>query len=112
MLIAISNLLPSAVWTIASGFVLTGGDFLLRSWLQTKWPYGFLFTFLVYVLGLLCMMMSFFQQNIAVATVAAVIINVVGYMILAHIFFGDTISLWKGIGIALGLLAFAILELA
>ncbi len=84
---------------------------MLRSWLETKWKYGFEFTFLVYISGVFCMMMSFFQQNIAVATVAAVILNAVGYLLFAYFYYGDTIGTWQIAGIILGLVAFAILEL-
>lgn len=112
MFIAISNLLPAVAWTLASGFILTVGDIILRSWLPEKWSYGFELTFLIYVLGVFCMMMSFFQQNIALATVAAVIINAVGYLLAVYLIYGDTISTWQAAGIFLGLVAFAILELS
>ena len=107
----LSNFLPALVWTILSGFILTGGDIMLRSWLQTKWSHGFEFTFLVYISGVFCMMMSFFQQNIALATVAAVILNAVGYLLFAYFYYGDTIGVWQIVGIVLGLIAFTIIEL-
>ena len=112
MLNALSNLLPAVVWTITSGIVLTAGDLVLRSWLPEKWSYGFELTFLIYIIGVLCMMMSFFQQNIALATVAAVVVNAVGYLLAVYVIYGDTISVWQGVGIFLGLVAFAILELS
>ena len=108
----ISHLIPAAVWSIMSGLVLTAGDITLRTWLESKWPHGFELTFLIYILGLLCMMMSFFQQHIALATIAAVVMNAAVYIAVASLVFDDTINGMQIAGIVLGLVAFTLLELA
>jgi hypothetical protein len=112
MFYTISNLLPAIAWSLLSGLVLTGGDIVLRMSFADKWTSGFYLTFMIYMLGIFFMMMSFFQQNIAVATVAAVIINAVGYLVVVYFLYGDTISMPQLAGIVLGLCAFAILELS
>ena len=112
MLNSISNLLPAIVWSLTSGIILTMGDIVLRSWFQTRWQHGFEIAFLIYSLGMFFMLMSFFQQNIAVATVAAVAINAIGYILLAYMIYGDVISHGQIVGIILGLAALAILELS
>jgi hypothetical protein len=108
----LSNLIPAALWSVMSGIVLTAGDINLRTWLQYKWPYGFELTILIYVLGLLCMVMSFFQQHIAVATIAAIVMNAAIYIAVASYIFHDSMSGMQIAGIVLGLAAFAVLELA
>lgn len=110
MLAGIAEVFPSIVWTALSGTLLTIGDVVLRLWFGKDVPYGFGIAFLLYAIGLLCMMMSFFGKNIAIATVAAVIINVVTYLLFSYIFYGDTLGVWKIIGIGLGLISIAILE--
>jgi drug/metabolite transporter (DMT)-like permease len=112
MVASVALFFPGLVWTLFSGVVLTVGDIILRSWIETKWAHGFELAFLVYVFGVFCMMMSFFHQNIAVGTVAAVVLNAVLYLVAAHFFFGDTIGAWQITGIVLGIIAFAILEFA
>lgn len=112
-MIAISNLLPVVAWTLLGGVVLTAGDILLREWLKSHFAYGFWAAFVVYGLGVLCMMMSFLRgQHIAVATIAAVIVNAVGYILVAHVLYGDSLRVWQVVGIVLGIVAFTILELA
>ena len=109
---ALSGTLPPAYWALTSGLVLTLGDIVLRSWFETGWHYGCLTAFLIYMLGIICIMLSFFGKNIAVATVLAVISNAVMYLLISHWKWGDTISMQQGIGVALGLIAFAVLELS
>jgi hypothetical protein len=90
MLGSIASTLPSFVWALSSGVILTIGDVILRSWFQSSTKYGFALALSTYMLGIFFMMMSFFDKNIAVATVAAVVIN----------------------GVILGICAFGILELS
>ena len=104
--------MPVILWTLTSGVFLTIGDIVLRIWLPDRWQFGFALVFSIYMLGIFCMMMSFFGQNIAIATVAAVLVNVVGYLLAAYFLFGDTISILQISGCSLGLIAIAILELA
>ena len=112
MLNSISTFLPTVAWTVITGILLTLGDLVLREWLDTRWPLGFWVVLTIYMVGTFCMMMSFFSQNIAVATVAAVVANAVGYVVASYFIFGDTISALKIMGMFAGIVSFAILELA
>src|SRR6185369_7356243 len=103
---------PAVGWTITSGIILTAGDLVLRQWLDTRWEGGFWLVFAIYMAGIFCMMMSFLSQNIAIATVAAIIANAVFYIVASYFIFGDTISALKIVGIVVGFVSFAILELA
>jgi len=112
MLTVIAASLPTIVWTLLSGILWTIGDLTMRSWIETKWPYGFEVSLLICMVGVFCVMMSCFQQNIAIATLSAIVVNVIGYLIGAFLIFGDILSITQGIGIFLGLLSVSILELA
>jgi len=85
---------------------------VFRIWLAEKWYYGFALVLAIYVAGIFCMMMTFFQQNIAIATVAAILVNIVTYLLVARILYGDTLSMLQITGLALGLAAIVILESA
>jgi drug/metabolite transporter (DMT)-like permease len=109
---ALSLMFPVLAWIIASGVFLTVADILFRVGLSGRWHYGFLLVFFVYMIGMFCMMMTFFQQNIAIATVAAVLVNIVAYLAAAYILYGDTLSAMQIVGVALGVTAIAVLELS
>jgi hypothetical protein len=112
MFSVLSSFLPAIVWSVLSGVILTAGDVTLRFWFEAKWAHGFEVTFLLYMLGVFFMMMSFFEQNIAIATIAAIVLNAVGYLVAVYFIYGDSITLWQTVGVALGLIALAILEIA
>lgn len=108
----IASLLPTVWWTVLSGVAYTAGDILLRNWLAEPFRAGFALVLIVYMTGTACMMFSFFGQNIALATVAAIVVNVMTYLAYASLVFGDTVSAVHIAGLVLGLIAFALLELA
>jgi len=108
----IAGLLPSLAWIFIGALFLTAGDIAMRSYFAKTLPYGFGISLFAYMLGILCMMMSFFGKHIAIASVAAVILNIVIYLLISHFFYGDTLSPMEISGIILGLVAVTVLELA
>ena len=112
MLNIISALLPSMVWTLVGGIFLTVGDVFLRMWFASDLRYGFLLAFILYMTGIFCMMMSFFDKHIATATIAAVLINAILYILVSRFMYGDSVNMLQIGGIILGLVAFIILEIA
>lgn len=109
-LIAVATFLPPPLWSLLCGVLLTVGDITLRAWFVTQTGPGFWLTLVVYAMGLLCMMMSCFGQNIAVAGIVAVLLNSLGYIAISYWWWGDTISAREALGIALGLVAVLVLE--
>ena len=105
-----SYVLPSFAWSILCGVLLTVGDFVFRSWLEHQSGAGFWVTLVIYIAGLLCMMLSCFSENIAIAAILAVVINSVGYLAIAWLWWGDTINSREAIGVLVGIAAIAILE--
>lgn len=106
----IASFFPSLIWTILSGLFLTVGDILLRSWIAHPWPYGFWVSFAVYVVSIFLAMMSFFGENIAIATLLIVILNTITYLIVTYYFYGDTIEPRQIIGVFVGFSAVFLLK--
>ena len=111
MITTISTLLPNIFWILLSGIFLTLGDIALRMWFASDLHNGFLTAFLLYMTGIFCMMMSFFEKNIAVATIATVLVNIIIYLLVSNYLYGDTINGWHLFGIILGCIAIIIFEL-
>lgn len=108
----IAALLPSVAWTVLSGVAYTAGDIMLREWFAHHERGWFYLVFVIYMTGTACMMLSFFEQNIAIATVAAIVVNVIAYLAVAYFLYGDSVSPLQVFGILLGLASLAILEIA
>lgn len=100
----------SFVWIVLGGVFLTGGDILFRIFQSSQWKFGFVVAFCVYGIGSLCMMLSFFGENIAVASILTLVFNVLIYLAAAYFFFGDTVSHREIFGILLGLAAVMVIE--
>lgn len=84
----------------------------MRAWFAAPFRGGIALMFAICMTVTACMMLSFFGQNIALATVAAIVVNVMTYLAYAYVVFGDTVSAVHIAGLVLGLVAFALLELA
>lgn len=111
MVKSLAALLPALAWTGFSAFFLSTADITLRSWQKTPWPYGFTAAFLLYMIGMICMMLSFMRQNIAAASVAAVVANTSVFILASYFLYGDKITPMQGAGLLLGLVALALLEI-
>lgn len=111
MFFVFSQTLSPLFWILFSGVFLTVGDVIFRFWQQYSFWNGFLLAFSFYMVGIFCLMMSFFSENIAIATIAAVVVNTVVYLLASYFFFGDTISFLECCGVILGLTAIALIEL-
>ncbi len=105
-----SLLMSTAGWTVLGALFLTAGDVLFRHYLSSMPRYGFAASFAVYLTGFFFMMLSFFGQNIAVASILAILFNIAFYLGAAHYMFGDTVTARQVAGIVLGLAAVFLLE--
>jgi hypothetical protein len=110
MLHSIAALAHPLVWITLGAFFLTVGDVVFRGWLANHWFGGFAATYFIYIFGLLFIMMSFFSQHIAVATISVYVLNCVAYIAIAWWFFGDTLTTAQMAGIVLGLVSMALLQ--
>jgi multidrug transporter EmrE-like cation transporter len=97
---------------LIGGIILTAGDILMKEWVVTN-KYLFYFIGLaVYLIGLNFLAQSFKFKNIAVASVIFVIFNVVTLSLVSWLYFKETLSPMQIIGMALGIAAIIVLELA
>ena len=108
--LAFSQLLPAMAWISISALFFTAGDVLFRSWFQSYWSFGFIIALAVYIIGACALVMSFPSENIAVATVIAILANITLYLIAAYFIYGDMISIRESMGLLLGFAAIYVLE--
>ena len=107
----LSTFMPVLAWLTLSATLLTIGDVMFRLWAVGGWAVGFWTAFAVYMVGIFCMMLSFFGEHIAVASTICIVFNCVAYLIIAYWFFGDTISPVQLGGIGLGIAAVFLMQL-
>ena len=112
MIAATAALLPGWAWVAFGGLTLTVGDVLFRQYFITPHAGYFVAGFAAYALGALALAFSYFDKNIVVATVAFITLNVVTYALISFFWFGDEYSTLQIVAVCLGLLVFALLELA
>lgn len=107
--LALMNL--TAVFLIlAGGIVLTVGDVVMKSWVENEKISLYIVGLGIYLLGLMFLVQSFKYENIAEASIAMVVGNVITLTILSYFYFNEKISLLGLLGILLGIASFAILE--
>ncbi len=100
------------LWLSAGGILLTVGDIIFKYWLNSYSKILFALGISTYLIGLLFLVQSFKRENIAVATVIFVLINVVTLLLASWYLFDEPLSIYKISAIALALVAVAMLELA
>lgn len=108
---SISALMPALGWMLFSAGLLTIGDVVFRVWLNQQFSFGFWAVLLVYVVGIFCLMLSFFGEHIAIAGAICIIANSVIYLVVAYLIYGDTISPWQMVGMVLGIAAIFAMQL-
>lgn len=109
-IISFSQLLPPLMWIGLSSLFFTVGDIIFRFWIQNTANLHFLGGLIFVCIGMFCLAMSFPSQNIAVATVVAILLNITLYLIAAYFIFGEMITIRESVGLLLGFAAIYILE--
>jgi multidrug transporter EmrE-like cation transporter len=96
-------------WLMLGGILLTVGDILMKKWVASHMLGYAAVGMVVWIASLVCLAISFKEQNIAVASMILVIVNFVTLAIVSWIYFSEPITLIQGTGIALGLAAVVLL---
>lgn len=109
-LLSLSAALPPLIWIAFSAILFTSGDIVFRFWYQSSSTLFFVVALTLVTIGMFFLAMSFPHQNIAVATVVAVLINITLYLVAAFLIFGDMPTIKEAIGLLLGFVAIYILE--
>ena len=94
------------------GIILTGGDILMRFWMENNHYSLFVLGIMVYVVGEVLMAFSFKYQNIAVASIMTVIFNILALTLLSYFAFGDKMNTLTIVGMLLGIASVVVLEIS
>lgn len=108
--LTLSYMFPAFLWISASACLFAVGDVVFRYWYQLESTAYFISGFAITCAALFCLAMSFPHQNIAVATIVCILLNITLYLILAYFIFGDVITIRQSIGLLLGFAAIYVLE--
>ncbi len=92
------------------GIALTIGDIIFKFWVESSRPLLYVSGLGAYLVGLLFLVQSFKYQNIAVASVTLVILNVVTLALVSWFQFGEKLSFIKIVGVAVAFLALILLQ--
>lgn len=97
---------------LIGSLVTTAGDIVMKEWTVTDKRTLYLAGMLVYLVGLNFLARSYRYENIAVASLVFVILNIVVLALVSYLLFGEGLSPLRLVGMGVGLLAIVILELA
>ncbi len=99
------------IWLIIGGSVLTIGDIFFKFW--TKNPHNWMYVvgLSIYLIGLMFLVQSFKNTNIAVASAIFVVANIITLTIVSWLFFNEPLSIIKIIGLLLAIVSILILEI-
>ena len=97
---------------LAGGIVLTAGDIIMKKWIAGGGVIVYGIGLVIYLVGMVFLSQSYKFKNIAVASLAMVIINIITLLIISWLFYHEQLSVLQLIGVTLGLMSVVILELA
>lgn len=100
------------MWVLLGGLLLTAGDVVIKYWIANAEHPGMLFGagYALYLIGVLCMIMSFFGQNIALATMAAILVNVISLTLVSSWIFNESVSVLGYLGLGIAFVALGLIE--
>ncbi|MDD5251112.1 MAG: hypothetical protein PHT12_00585 [Patescibacteria group bacterium] len=103
---------PALPLIVFGGLILTAGDIIMKTWVaKNNWSF-FVIGFLAYAVGLICLAFSFRHQNIATASLAMVLFNIITLAAVSRFWFHEPLTAWRSVGLLIGLVAVVVLELA
>ncbi len=103
----------SFIWIVLGGITLTVGDIIFRYfWLHTNEWWLYAVGIVIYLIGLVFLVESYKYQNIAIASTAVVITNIILLSAVSWFYFDQKLSAYQLIGIMFGVIAIFILELS
>jgi len=97
---------------IFGGILLTCGDIMLKTWsMKDKW-WLFVGAIGFYILGVVLLGICFKYRNFAIANMIMVIVNALTLLLVSVFYYKDKINLVGFLGIVLGLISVALLEMS
>jgi multidrug transporter EmrE-like cation transporter len=100
---------PLALVFIA-GVILTIGDIILKEWVVKSYNTFYIAGLFLYFISMNLLAQSYKYEDIAVASVAMVIFNVVTLTIVGYFVFHENITVYEVSGIVLGIISITLLE--
>ncbi|MBI4118245.1 MAG: hypothetical protein HY455_01750 [Parcubacteria group bacterium] len=97
-------------WILVGGIILTGGDIMTKLAIEGRGETFFWTGFTLFIIGEFFLAMSFFGQNIAQASLAMVIINILALTLVNIFVFHESMSLLGYAAMVLGLVSYIVLE--
>lgn len=93
------------------GSILTIGDIVMKKWVMTNSTILFTIGMVIYLIGLMFLAQSFKYKNIAVASTIFIIFNIITLSFVSWLYFKETLTPFKMIGISLAIVSIIFLEL-
>ena len=106
-----SHYLPFILLLIG-GTVLTVGDIIMKEWTTHDNALYFFAGLFVYMIGLTFLAHSYKYENIAIASIIFVIVNIVTLLGISAFYFKETLSPFQMVAIVFGISAVVMLEAA
>ncbi|HAT74222.1 MAG TPA: hypothetical protein DCS08_04435 [Candidatus Moranbacteria bacterium] len=100
----------SLILVIGGGILLTIGDIILKKWVIESYYVFYITGLFLYFISMNLLALSYKYENIAVASMAMVIFNIITLTLVGYFFFHENITYYEISGIILGLIAFILLE--
>jgi len=88
----------------------TGGDIIMKSWVESSRKVTFFIGLAVYLIGLIFLALSYRYENIAVASTIFIVFNVTTLATVSWFFFRESLTPLQVGGILLGIASVALLE--
>lgn len=97
---------------LVGGTILTVGDIIMKEWTIHNNSWYFFVGLFVYMIGLTFLAHSYRYENIAIASIIFVIVNIVTLLGVSAFYFKETLSPFQLIAIVFGISAVVMLEAA
>ncbi len=96
---------------LIGGLILTVGDIFQKQWVVTGKTSNFWIGILVWILGSICLALSFKEKNIAVASIMFVIFNVLSMSLISWLWYKEPLTPTQICAMILATVSVIILEL-
>ncbi len=103
---------------LVGGTSLTAGDITAKKWMQLSGGsfsvsiHWYLLSLFFYAIGVTLFALSLKHKSIAIATIILVFFNLLTVAIVGYYYFGEKLTILQIIGILIGFVSMAILEIA
>ncbi len=94
----------------SGGIILTIGDIFAAWWVREISGYFYFVVIIFYLIGMMLLVKSYENKNISVASLILVLFNVIILFFVGIFIFGETVNIFKIIGILLCFVSLYLLE--